>query len=43
MQRALELAKKANPSPNPKVGAIIVKNNKIIAARDNAKEAIFSK
>ena len=31
MQRALQLADLANPSPNPKVGAVIVKNNKIIA------------
>ena len=31
MERALELAAKANPSPNPKVGCVIVKNNKIIA------------
>lgn len=27
---AIDLAKKANPAPNPKVGCIIVKNNKII-------------
>lgn len=30
MLRAFELAKKANPCPNPKVGCIIVKDNKII-------------
>ena len=27
---ALSLAKKANPSPNPRVGAVVVKDNKII-------------
>jgi diaminohydroxyphosphoribosylaminopyrimidine deaminase/5-amino-6-(5-phosphoribosylamino)uracil reductase len=31
MRLALELAGKANPSPNPKVGAVIVKDGKIIA------------
>jgi diaminohydroxyphosphoribosylaminopyrimidine deaminase/5-amino-6-(5-phosphoribosylamino)uracil reductase len=31
MKLALELAGKANPSPNPKVGAVIVKDGKIIA------------
>ena len=30
MQQALTLAQKVNPSPNPRVGAVIVKNNKII-------------
>ena len=31
MRKALLLAKSANPSPNPRVGAVIVKNNKIIS------------
>ncbi|MCW4025104.1 MAG: bifunctional diaminohydroxyphosphoribosylaminopyrimidine deaminase/5-amino-6-(5-phosphoribosylamino)uracil reductase RibD [Candidatus Bathyarchaeota archaeon] len=31
MKLALELAGEANPSPNPKVGAVIVKDGKIIA------------
>ncbi|MCX8163427.1 MAG: bifunctional diaminohydroxyphosphoribosylaminopyrimidine deaminase/5-amino-6-(5-phosphoribosylamino)uracil reductase RibD [Candidatus Micrarchaeota archaeon] len=31
MNEALKLAKKADPWPNPKVGAVIVKNGKIIA------------
>ena len=30
MQQALDLAAKANPFPNPKVGCVIVKDNKII-------------
>jgi len=30
MKKTFSLAKKANPSPNPYVGAIILKNNKII-------------
>ncbi len=32
MQLALKLAKKANPYPNPRVGAVLVKNSKIIGA-----------
>ncbi|MGL4560967.1 MAG: bifunctional diaminohydroxyphosphoribosylaminopyrimidine deaminase/5-amino-6-(5-phosphoribosylamino)uracil reductase RibD [Brevinema sp.] len=31
MEKALQLAKKGNPSPNPFVGAVIVKNRAIIA------------
>lgn len=31
MSLALELARKANPSPNPKVGAVVVKGGRIIA------------
>src|SRR3989344_7950324 len=31
MQLAIDIAKKANPSPNPRVGCIIIKNKKIIA------------
>ncbi len=31
MKHALELAQSAYPAPNPQVGAVIVKNNKIIA------------
>ncbi|MGL4394625.1 MAG: bifunctional diaminohydroxyphosphoribosylaminopyrimidine deaminase/5-amino-6-(5-phosphoribosylamino)uracil reductase RibD [Brevinema sp.] len=31
MKRALELAKRGNPSPNPYVGAVIVKDNHILA------------
>lgn len=30
MRRAFELAKKARPSPNPQVGCVLVKDNKII-------------
>ncbi len=30
MRRAIELAKKARPSPNPKVGCVIVKNGRIV-------------
>ena len=32
MLRALELARKGKTSPNPMVGAVLVKNDKIIAA-----------
>ena len=32
MQIALRLAKKANPFPNPRVGAVLVKDNEIIGA-----------
>ena len=31
MLRALELARKGKTSPNPMVGAVLVKNNRIIA------------
>src|SRR3989344_7242211 len=31
LQQALVLAAKANPAPNPRVGAVIVKNGKVIA------------
>ena len=30
MEKALQLALKARPSPNPRVGAVIVRNNRII-------------
>ena len=32
IEQAIELAKKSNPEPNPKVGCIIVKNNKVIGS-----------
>lgn len=37
MKRALELAQLAYPAPNPQVGAVIVKNNKIIGEGFHAK------
>jgi len=32
MRKAIALAGKAKPSPNPPVGAVIVKNNRLIAS-----------
>lgn len=38
MQRAIELAQKAaNPSPNPKVGAVILRNGKVVGSGFHAK------
>ncbi|MFH2105916.1 MAG: bifunctional diaminohydroxyphosphoribosylaminopyrimidine deaminase/5-amino-6-(5-phosphoribosylamino)uracil reductase RibD [Candidatus Micrarchaeota archaeon] len=37
IEHALKLAKKARPSPNPRVGAVIVKNGKIIGEGFHAK------
>jgi len=37
MELALSLAKKANPHPNPRVGAVIVKNKKIIGRGHHKK------
>ncbi|MDP3742092.1 MAG: bifunctional diaminohydroxyphosphoribosylaminopyrimidine deaminase/5-amino-6-(5-phosphoribosylamino)uracil reductase RibD [Candidatus Micrarchaeota archaeon] len=40
MKLALRLAKKANPSPNPRVGAVLVKGNKIIGAGYHKKAGL---
>lgn len=37
MELAFELAKKSNPFPNPRVGAVLVKNNKILGAGHHKK------
>jgi diaminohydroxyphosphoribosylaminopyrimidine deaminase/5-amino-6-(5-phosphoribosylamino)uracil reductase len=40
MRRAFSLAKKADPFPNPKVGALIVKNGKIIGEGHHKKAGL---
>lgn len=37
MERALKLARKANPFPNPRVGAVLVKGNRIIGEGHHRK------
>lgn len=40
MKRALELAGKANPSPNPRVGAVLVKNGRIVGEGFHKKRGL---